>query len=137
MKTSAALVVALCGSANAYAPHAKSNMKPTKPTFDLKKAATATFTAATIASSAFAPMAEALDLTPTNFGSSQIIAEKVVREGVYKDYEIDLTGQTVDNAESSFKSAKETKSKKGMSSRKVSPLLFHYSVEMSSFAFYS
>lgn len=62
--------------------------------------------------------ADAADLglinpTAANFGSSNIIAEKVVREGIYRDYEIDVTPQQVDSAESTFKSAKETKSKKG------------------------
>ena len=46
--------------------------------------------------------------------SSNIVAEKVVREGLYKEYEIDVsTPANLDNAESTFKSAKETKSKKG------------------------
>ena len=93
-------------------------MKPTKPAFDFKKAATATITAATIATSVFAPMADAVDLTATNFGSSQIIAEREVRQGVYKEYEIDVGEQVVDDAKSSFKSAKETKSKKGTTSIK-------------------
>ena len=51
-----------------------------------------------------------------NFASSStIISEKIVREGLYKDYEIDVevTKQSVDQADSTFKSAKETKSKKG------------------------
>jgi hypothetical protein len=46
------------------------------------------------------------------FGSSQIVSVKTVREGLYQDYEVDLV-QTVDDARSTFKDAKETKSKKG------------------------
>mmetsp|Transcript_28486 Transcript_28486/g.69338 ORF Transcript_28486/g.69338 Transcript_28486/m.69338 type:complete len:104 (+) Transcript_28486:316-627(+) len=46
------------------------------------------------------------------FSSSNVIAEKVVRQGLYSDYEVEIT-QEVDDARSTFKSAKETKSKKG------------------------
>ena len=60
-------------------------------------------------------MAEAVDFAaPTHFASSStIVAEKVVKEGLYRDYEIDVTEATTDDARSTFKSAKETKSKKG------------------------
>mmetsp|Transcript_8888 Transcript_8888/g.12668 ORF Transcript_8888/g.12668 Transcript_8888/m.12668 type:complete len:175 (+) Transcript_8888:85-609(+) len=102
---------------NAYAPHTKGSVKsPIRQSnkFDLSKAAVATFTAGVISSSVLSPMAEAVDLTNNIVGSSStIVAEKVVREGLYKDYEIDVTPQIVDNAESTYKSAKETKSKKG------------------------
>ena len=53
--------------------------------------------------------------SPSFGGSSTLISEKVVREGIYGTYEADLT-QTYDKAESTFKGAKETKSKKGTSS---------------------
>jgi hypothetical protein len=82
----------------------------------LKNAVATAFTAATIASSAFAPMAQAVDFTPSpiNFGTSTVIAEKFVREGIYGEYEVDLV-QQYDDPRSTFKPAKETKSKKGMS----------------------
>jgi hypothetical protein len=41
-----------------------------------------------------------------------MVAEKVVREGMYGEYEVDLIQQR-DDARSTFKPAKETKSKKG------------------------
>merc|ERR1712151_351925 len=82
---------------------------------DLKKAAAGAFAAFTIASNVIAtPIANAaVDYQqPSAFSSSTIISEKVVREGLYRDYEVDLV-QDYDNAESTFKSAAETKSKKG------------------------
>ena len=96
----------------------RSKVNPPKPIVDIQKAVTSTFVAATIATNAFLPLnADALvELQqPTVFdSSSNIIAEKVVREGMYKEYEIDVsTPNVVDNADSTFKSAKETKSKKG------------------------
>mmetsp|Transcript_12408 Transcript_12408/g.14955 ORF Transcript_12408/g.14955 Transcript_12408/m.14955 type:complete len:166 (-) Transcript_12408:97-594(-) len=84
-----------------------------KPAFDLKKAAAGTFAAVTIASNAFMPMADAMDYQyPAAFSSSTVVAEKVVREGLYRDYEVDIVQET-DDARSTFKAAKETKSKKG------------------------
>ena len=47
------------------------------------------------------------------FSSSQVVAEKVIREGIYGEYEVDLPEQVYDDARSTFKSAKETKTKKG------------------------
>lgn len=112
-----ALIAALASSASAYAPQSRSKVNPPKKIVDLKKAVASTFVAATIASNALLPMnVNAADFTMDNFGSSTtIIAEKVVREGMYKEYEIDVesTTQSVDKADSTFKSAKETKSKKG------------------------
>jgi hypothetical protein len=66
----------------------------------------------TIASNIFItpPAADAMDATLSS--SSTILSEKVVREGLYKDYEVDLVQET-DDARSTFKAAKETKSKKG------------------------
>jgi hypothetical protein len=95
----------------------ESNLNSQKPSFDLKNAVATAFTAATIASSAFAPMAaQAVDFTPSsnNFGTSTVIAEKFVREGIYGEYEVDLV-QQYDDPRSTFKPAKETKSKKGTS----------------------
>jgi hypothetical protein len=77
----------------------------------LKKAALGAFAAMTIASNVVATPADAVD-TFGAFSSSTILSEKVVREGLYRDYEVDLVQQR-DDAESTFKSAKETKSKKG------------------------
>lgn len=79
----------------------------------MKKNIGATFAAATIAANLLTPVADAAVFDSPNFGSSNTIAVIETRSGVYKDYDIDVTPQTVDNAESSFKSAKETKSKKG------------------------
>ena len=62
------------------------------------------------------PMAEAVDYASPilhDFGSTTIVAAKTTREGVYGEYELDVPVQVVDDARSTFKSAKETKSKKG------------------------
>jgi len=83
---------------------------------DLKKTIGSTFVAATIAANVLLPVADAAEFQfmAPNFGSSSnIVAATEVREGIYKDYEIDVTPQQLDNSESTFKSAKETKSKKG------------------------
>ena len=85
------------------------------PKIDLQKAALSSFTAFTLASNALlTPMLPADAATPTSFigSSSTIVAEKVTRTGLYKDYEVDLVQET-DDARSTFKEAKETKSKKG------------------------
>lgn len=76
----------------------------------MQKAAVGAFAAFTIASSVLTtpPPAHAVPF-PT-----QLVAEKVIREGVYGEYEIDLPEQKYDDARSTFKSAKETKTKKGM-----------------------
>jgi hypothetical protein len=80
---------------------------------DLKKHAVNTMAAIAIGSSVLTnPMvADALETQPF-FSSTTVVAEKVVREGLYQDYEADVY-QEVDDARSTFKSAKETKSKKG------------------------
>ena len=83
-----------------------------KPLVELQKAATGAIAAATIASSVLSwapPPADAM----AAFSSSQVVAEKVIREGVYGEYEVDLPDQQYDDARSTFKSAKETKTKKG------------------------
>ena len=76
----------------------------------MQKAAVSAFAAFTIASSVLTtpPAAHAALPFPT-----QVLAEKVIREGVYGEYEIDLPEQKYDDARSTFKSAKETKTKKG------------------------
>ena len=81
---------------------------------ELQKAATGAVAAATIASSVLSwapPPADAASFAA--FSSSQVVAEKVIREGVYGEYEVDLPEQQYDDARSTFKSAKETKTKKG------------------------
>ena len=81
----------------------------------MKKVAAGAFAAFTIASSAFhIPAAEAADyqMAPT-FTSTTILAETETRQGLYRDYEVDVEGQKYDDARSTFKDAKETKSKKG------------------------
>ena len=80
-----------------------------------------TFAALTIASSAVtnALPANALTISPT-FTSSTMIAEKVTREGVYGEYSVDVLPQKYDDARSTYKSASETKSKKGKSTCSIS-----------------
>jgi hypothetical protein len=85
---------------------------PKKASLDLKKAAAGAFAAVTLASNVVSTPAKALD-SQLGFGSTTVVAEKVIREGVYGEYEIDLPEQKYDDARSTFKSAKETKSKKG------------------------
>jgi len=84
---------------------------------DVQKAVTGAVAAFTIASNVLTndPMPAAAAYNPSSdiFGSSQVVAEKVKREGVYGEYEIDVPVQTYDDARSTFKSAKETKTKKG------------------------
>jgi hypothetical protein len=60
-------------------------------------------------------MADAVDMvmdTPS-FGSSSLVAERVTREGLYREYDVDVGDQVFDDARSTYKSAKETKTKKG------------------------
>ena len=83
---------------------------------ELQKAAAVTFAALTIASSSsvLVPPPPANAAAPfVVFSSSTVVAEKVVREGVYREYEIDVAPQQYDDARSTFKAASETKSKKG------------------------
>ena len=87
--------------------------KAVQPAVELKKAAAGAFAAFTIGSSVLnSPIANAMDTQPFAFSSSNVIAEKVVRQGMYSDYEVDIV-QERDDARSTFKEAKETKSKKG------------------------
>lgn len=80
---------------------------------DFQKSLAGTFAALTIASSVLTNAAPPADAFLPSFGSSQLVAEKVVREGIYGEYEVDLPDQVYDDARSTFKPAKETKSKKG------------------------
>jgi len=87
-----------------------------KPALELKKAAASAFAAFTIAGSAMMTAPPPVDALPPAFASSStMVAEKVVREGVYREYEVDVAPQQYDDARSTFKAAKETKSKKGES----------------------
>mgnify|MGYP001026526506 CR=1 FL=1 len=87
-----------------------------KPAFNVQKVATNALAGASLASAlVVGPMADAVDMmadAPT-FGSSSLVAERVKREGVYGEYEVDLGDQVFDDARSTYKSAGETKSKKG------------------------
>mmetsp|Transcript_137 Transcript_137/g.211 ORF Transcript_137/g.211 Transcript_137/m.211 type:complete len:169 (+) Transcript_137:133-639(+) len=106
------VALTLLSGAEAYSIQPKSSIA-SKQLTQFKKSVGATFAAAAIAANVFNPVADAAVFEPTNFGSSNIIAEKEIRQGVYKEYEIDVTPQNYESAESTFKSAKETKSKKG------------------------
>lgn len=105
-----------------------SHFNPAEPTpkaappAELKKAAAGAFAAFTIASSAFhvnVPAAGAADFqmapNPTFITSSSnvLAVETETRQGLYRDYEVDVESQKYDDARSTFKDAKETKSKKG------------------------
>jgi hypothetical protein len=83
-----------------------------KPVIDLKKAAVGAFAALTIGSSVLSTPLPAVAVDTFSFSSTNIIAEKVVRQGMYQDYTVDID-QKYDDARSTFKDAKETKSKKG------------------------
>lgn len=69
------------------------------------------FAAMTIASNVMTAPANAVDTFGT-FSSSMVLSEKVVREGLYREYEVDIV-QEKDDARSTFKAKEETKSKKG------------------------
>lgn len=110
----------LCGGSSALAPSSKVPLQAaTKPAFDVKRVAFNGLAAASLASAlVVGPMADAIDMftetpPPAFFGSSSLIAERVTREGLYKEYDIDLGDQVYDDARSTYKSAKETKTKKG------------------------
>lgn len=89
--------------------------KSPAPLAELQKAATGAFAAFTIASSVLTVPLASDALVPSALSSSQVLAEKVIREGIYGEYEVDLPDQKFDDARSTFKSAQETKSKKGKS----------------------
>ena len=87
--------------------------KAPKPT-ELQKAAAGAFAAFTLATAGLnVPAAVASDFSIAPFSSSQVVAETVTRQGVYKEYDVEVSEQKYDDARSTFKDAKETKSKKG------------------------
>ena len=86
--------------------------KVAKP--DMKKAAAGAFAAFTIASSVLnVQAADASEYQMAAFSSSNVISETVTRQGVYREDDVEITEHQVDDARSTFKDAKETKSKKG------------------------
>ncbi|KAL9183652.1 hypothetical protein ACHAXT_004508 [Thalassiosira profunda] len=104
----------LLNGASAYAPSKVPQAK--RPAFDPKRTAVNGMAAASLASAlVVGPMADAIDLTvdAPSFGSSNLVAERVTREGLYKEYDVDVGDQVFDDARSTYKSAKETKGKKG------------------------
>jgi len=111
-----AISFALHGSVSAYvAPQSRSKASPPKPAFDVKNAVATAFTVATIASTALMPIAEAADYTlpiSHDYGST-VLVSKITREGVYGEYDLEVPVQVRDDARSTYKSAAETKSKKG------------------------
>jgi len=111
--TFAFTIFALLGiAADAYVPQTPPKSKHTTPKLDLKKAAMTTFTAFTLASNALTAPILPAEAFPAFESSSTVVSEKVVRQGLYSEYEVDIV-QEVDDARSTFKEAKETKSKKG------------------------
>eukprot|EP00977_Amphora_coffeiformis_P023265 scaffold12782_cov168-Amphora_coffeaeformis.AAC.9 len=108
MKT-VAFLLSLLLVADAYVQKPKSSVKPLA---HLQKTASGAAAAALIASSVLSWAPPPADASFA-FTSSQVVAEKVIREGVYGEYEVDVPDQVYDDARSTFKSAKETKTKKG------------------------
>eukprot|EP00594_Rhizosolenia_setigera_P009815 CAMPEP_0178954944 /NCGR_PEP_ID=MMETSP0789-20121207/9304_1 /TAXON_ID=3005 /ORGANISM="Rhizosolenia setigera, Strain CCMP 1694" /LENGTH=174 /DNA_ID=CAMNT_0020636467 /DNA_START=45 /DNA_END=569 /DNA_ORIENTATION=- len=112
-------VVALLSISNVSAfSQPKGPVTKNGPKLDLKEAAMTTFAALTIASNVVAAplIADAYD-TPSYLSSpisssTLTVSEKVTRQGLYQDYEVDIE-QQVDDARSTFKPAAETKKKKG------------------------
>ena len=104
----------LFSGASALAPNKALHAK--KQAFDSKRVAFNGMAVASLASAlVVGPMADAVEIvaaTPS-FGSSSLIAERVTREGLYREYDVDLGDQQFDDARSTYKSAKETKTKKG------------------------
>lgn len=92
---------------------------PVKPLRELQTSAASVLAAATIAASLVStPLPVNAELTastnsPALLSSSQTVAAKVVRQGVYGEFEYDLPEQKYDDARSTYKAAKETKSNKG------------------------
>mmetsp|Transcript_23542 Transcript_23542/g.65350 ORF Transcript_23542/g.65350 Transcript_23542/m.65350 type:complete len:165 (-) Transcript_23542:1004-1498(-) len=107
------LALALAFGAEAFSPQA--NKAVNKPVLaDLKKAAVNTMAAIAIGSSVLSTpvVADAMDMQPV-FSTTNIVAATETRQGLYQEYEVDVDSQVLDDARSTFKSAKETKSKKG------------------------
>lgn len=91
----------------------EANKAANNPSRELKKAAGNAFAAFTVGSMILtSPIANAVETQPFTFSSTNVVAEKVVRQGMYADYEVDIV-QERDDARSTFKGAAETKSKKG------------------------
>ena len=91
----------------------EANKASSKPVVsDLQKAAMNAMAAFTIGSSVLSnPLpSDAMDMSV--FSSTQVVAEKVTRQGLYQEYTVEVE-QEYDSAKSTFKSASETKSKKG------------------------
>lgn len=100
MKTFLVSLALLSTGASALVP---SNVpKATKPAFNVQKVAVNGMAAASLASAlVIGPMADAVDMVQadaTSFGSSSLIAERVTREGLYREYDVDLGDQTFDDA---------------------------------------
>ena len=124
--TATTLALLLCSSVDAFGvEHRKSSVSssrsPSSLPHSLKNAAAASFAALTIASNIGAADASTILSATDDFYMQQqqqfpstLVSEKVTREGVYGTYEVDLV-QEYDDARSTFKPAKETKSKKGTS----------------------
>jgi hypothetical protein len=107
-------IVLLFSGASALAPNKVHHVK--KPAFNSKRVAFNGMAVASLASAlVVGPMADAVEMVaaPPSFGSSSLIAERVTREGLYREYDVDLGDQEFDDARSTYKSAKETKTKKG------------------------
>jgi len=115
MKYSAILLVlALAFGAEGFSPQA--NKAANKPALkDLKKVAANTMAAIAIGTSVMTnPVpADAIDMQPSIFSTTNVVAKTETRQGLYQEYEVEVDGQNFDDARSTFKSAKETKSKKG------------------------
>mmetsp|Transcript_8779 Transcript_8779/g.19693 ORF Transcript_8779/g.19693 Transcript_8779/m.19693 type:complete len:190 (+) Transcript_8779:3-572(+) len=114
MKTGFLSLALVASSVSALAPNAQP--RATKPAFNIQKVAVNSMAAASLASAlVIGPMADAVDMMDIqpNFGSSNLVAERVTREGLYREYDVDVGDQVFDDARSTYKSAKETKTKKG------------------------
>ena len=104
----------LFNGVSALAPSKVSKAK--RPAFDPKRVAFNGMAAASLASAlVVGPMADAVDMMTDapSFGSSSLVAERVTREGLYREYDVDVGDQVFDDARSTYKIAKETKTKKG------------------------
>ncbi|GKY93139.1 hypothetical protein MPSEU_000281900 [Mayamaea pseudoterrestris] len=115
MRSIACILVAILSNyaADAYVPKTPS---PCKPLSELQKATTGILAAAAIASAVVSsdPLpADAASAMSPYMSSTQTVAAKVVREGIYGEFEYDLPEQKYDDARSTYKAAKETKSNKG------------------------
>mmetsp|Transcript_9393 Transcript_9393/g.12446 ORF Transcript_9393/g.12446 Transcript_9393/m.12446 type:complete len:175 (+) Transcript_9393:62-586(+) len=115
--TVATFLLSALSLVNALAPPSSNANKANHQVLlkDLQKASAGAFAAATIAASTVltqvpAP-ADAVSFLQTP--ASNLVAAKETRQGLYQDYEIDVPDQVYDDARSTFKSAKETKSNKG------------------------